>query len=95
MPDMPSRSLKRRLEIESGKSFRQQPEGFRVGGPLRSIDVAARIMLVGDAAGHTHAITGGGIPQTVIAGGMAGRAAVACINGNKEAIQILFRSMEK
>ncbi|MBU0733866.1 MAG: NAD(P)/FAD-dependent oxidoreductase [Proteobacteria bacterium] len=58
-----------------------------VGGPLHSIDGGARIMLVGDAAGHTHAITGGGIPLAVICGAMAGRAAAAYSGGDKEAIQ--------
>ncbi|HID30189.1 MAG TPA: NAD(P)/FAD-dependent oxidoreductase, partial [Desulfobacterales bacterium] len=56
-----------------------------VGGPLRSIDEGARVILVGDAAGHTHAITGGGIPQAVICGSMAGMAAAACARGDKEA----------
>ena len=58
-----------------------------VGGPLRSIDEKARIILVGDAAGHTHAITGGGIPQAVICGAMAGRAAAAGAGGDSRAFK--------
>jgi geranylgeranyl reductase family protein len=58
-----------------------------VGGPLRSIDEGARIILVGDAAGHTHAITGGGIPQAVVCGAMAGRAAAAAASGDNQAFQ--------
>ena len=46
-----------------------------VGGPLRT--VAKNIVLAGDAAGHTHPITGAGIPQAVVCGKMAGRAAAA------------------
>ncbi|MDO9537914.1 MAG: NAD(P)/FAD-dependent oxidoreductase [Thermoplasmata archaeon] len=42
-----------------------------VGGTLKS--VKNDMLLVGDAAGHTDAITGGGIPQAVICGEMAGR----------------------
>ncbi len=58
-----------------------------VGGPLRSIDERARTILVGDAAGHTHAVTGGGIPQAVICGAMAGRAAAAAADGHRHAFQ--------
>lgn len=58
-----------------------------VGGPLPSTDRRAGIILAGDAAGHTHAITGGGIPQAVIGGAMAGRAAAAYAGGDKKAFQ--------
>ncbi len=44
-----------------------------MGGPLRT--VKDNVILVGDAAGHTHPITGGGIPQAVVCGRMAGTAA--------------------
>ncbi len=53
-----------------------------VGGPLKVFDEAARVLLVGDAAGQTHAITGGGIPQAVICGAMAGEAAAAAAGGD-------------
>ncbi len=46
-----------------------------VGGPGRT--VAGNVILVGDAAGQTHAITGGGIPQAVVCGEVAGRVAAA------------------
>lgn len=42
-------------------------EGFRDS-------IHAHVLFVGDAAGQTHAISGGGIPQAVIAGRMAGTA---------------------
>lgn len=48
-----------------------------VGGPLST--VKENILLVGDAAGQTHPITGGGIPQAVICGEIAGRVAALAI----------------
>ncbi len=53
-----------------------------VGGPLRTYDEATRVLLAGDAAGQTHAITGGGIPQAVICGAMAGQAAADAAGGD-------------
>ena len=49
-----------------------------VGGPL--VTVKDNIMLVGDAAGHTHSITGGGIPQAVLCGRIAGGIAAKAVN---------------
>jgi digeranylgeranylglycerophospholipid reductase len=66
-----------------------------VGGPLRFIDEKERIILVGDAAGHTHAITGGGIPQAVICGTMAGRAAAARADGDKRSFQNYLRQWRR
>ena len=82
--------FKEKIGDRIGEVFQITAGRIPVGGPLHSIDVRARIMLVGDAAGHTHAITGGGIPQAVIGGGMAGRAAAAYISGDKEAIETYF-----
>lgn len=48
-----------------------------VGGPLNT--VKDNIMLVGDAAGQTHPITGGGITQAVICGKIAGKIAACAI----------------
>ncbi len=62
-----------------------------VGGPLKAFDAAARVLLVGDAAGQTHAITGGGIPQAVICGALAGRAAADAAGGDAGA----FRRYER
>lgn len=58
-----------------------------VGGPLPSVDERAGIILVGDAAGHTHAITGGGVPQAVLCGTLAGTAAAEYAKANKKALQ--------
>jgi digeranylgeranylglycerophospholipid reductase len=55
------------------------------GRPLPSIDRVKRVLLAGDAAGHTHAVTGGGIPQAVMGGKLAGRAAAAIARGDEQA----------
>jgi flavin-dependent dehydrogenase len=56
-----------------------------VGGPLST--VRGNVMLVGDAAGQTHSITGGGIPQAIICGRIAGRVAAKAIRlGKLEAL---------
>jgi digeranylgeranylglycerophospholipid reductase len=51
-----------------------------VGGFLQS--VKGNVMLVGDAAGQTHPITGGGIPQAVICGRIAGETASTAVKEN-------------
>lgn len=56
-----------------------------VGGPLHTVE--DNIMLVGDAAGQTHPITGGGISQAVICGKIAGRISARAIR--KENMDIL------
>lgn len=56
-----------------------------VGGPVKSADDARRIILVGDAAGQTHPITGGGILQAVICGAAAGHQAAAAARGRDSA----------
>ena len=57
-----------------------------VGGPLNT--VKENIMLVGDAAGQTHPITGGGIVPAVICGKIAGKVAAQAIQ--KDDIGILL-----
>ena len=44
-------------------------------------------LLAGDAAGHTHPITGGGIHQAVESGRMAGEAAAGHVNGDEAALK--------
>jgi flavin-dependent dehydrogenase len=80
-------AFKERIKDRIGEVIRMTSGRVPVGGPLRSIDRENRIILVGDAAGHTHAIAGGGIPQAVICGAMAGRAAASHVNGNKQAFE--------
>ena len=52
--------------------------GWIPAGPVRTT-VAGNKMLVGDAAGQTHPITGAGLPQAVICGRMAGKWAARSI----------------
>jgi geranylgeranyl reductase family protein len=56
-----------------------------VGGPLKT--VVGRVLLVGDAGGFTHPITGGGIHQAVETGAMAGEAAARFISGDNGALR--------
>ncbi len=57
-----------------------------VGGP-RSVR-HGNVLLVGDAAGHTHPLTGAGIVNAIIAGEMAGRAAArAVLDGDETALE--------
>lgn len=84
------KSFKERITDRIGEVVDITAGLIPVGGPLHSIDEKDRIILVGDAAGHTHAITGGGIPQAVICGTMAGRAAAAGANGDKQTFQNYF-----
>jgi geranylgeranyl reductase family protein len=81
------KAFKAKLKDRLGDVVEVTAGRIPVGGPLRSIDERARIILVGDAAGHTHAITGGGIPQAVMCGAMAGRAAAAGAAGDPQAFQ--------
>lgn len=52
-----------------------------VGGPLPVIH-RDNMLLVGDAAGHTHAVTGGGIMSAIIDGKLAGQAAAKAVLHN-------------
>jgi len=64
-----------------------------VGGPLRT--VVGRVLLVGDAGGFTHPITGGGIHQAVETGAMAGEAAARYISGDKGALRGYARDWDE
>lgn len=73
----------RRLEAE-GKirgAAVAHAAGWIPVGPMRDA-VHGKIMLVGDAAGHTHPITGAGIFAAVTCGKLAGKYAVAAVAGN-------------
>jgi geranylgeranyl reductase family protein len=56
------------------------------GGPLEGIAGKSWI-LVGDAAGYADAITGGGLPQAVMMGSRAGRAAAEFLGGKAPALK--------
>ncbi len=80
-------AFKERIKDRIGDVVEVTAGRIPVGGPLHSTDRGVQVILAGDAAGHTHAITGGGIPQAVIGGAMAGRAAAAHAGGDKKAFQ--------
>lgn len=52
--------------------------------------VYENVVLVGDAAGHTHPVTGAGIFAAVIGGRMAGRKAAAAVNSGDDRQLALF-----
>lgn len=79
--------FKNRIKDRIGEVVEKTAGRIPAGGPLPSIDEKSRTLLVGDAAGHTHAVTGGGIPQAVLCGAMAGRAAAAFAKGDKVALK--------
>ena len=62
-----------------------------VGGVLNT--VKDNVILVGDAAGQTHSITGGGIPQAIICGKIAGRVTAQAIK--KDNLNILLEYKDK
>ncbi|MDG6217966.1 MAG: NAD(P)/FAD-dependent oxidoreductase [Candidatus Thermoplasmatota archaeon] len=64
-----------------------------VGGFVPS--VKDNILLVGDAAGQTHPITGGGIPQAVICGRIAGETASTAIKENDLSILTEYETQWK
>jgi geranylgeranyl reductase family protein len=67
-----------------GKVQRVTGGKIPVGGPRRC--VKGRFVLVGDAAGYTHPITGGGNHQAVETGRLAGKAAAAFVAGDEGAL---------
>ena len=83
--------FKKTIAHRIGKVLKVTAGRIPVGGPLRSIDEHARVILAGDAAGHTHAITGAGIAQAVICGTLAGRAAALAAGGNQQAFKDYHR----
>lgn len=76
--------------LENDRKVINSPLSITVGlipasGPLENT-VFENIILVGDAAGQTHPITGGGIPQAVICGKIAGLVAAESIRLSKPEI---------
>ena len=70
--DRPTELLAR-FASRLGVTIREQTLGFvPMAGPSKRT-VAGNVLLVGDAAGHTMASNGGGIPTAMIAGREAGR----------------------
>ena len=67
-----------KLKLKAFESIRTTKGLIPTNGILDSI-VRGKIVLVGDAAGLAHAITGAGIPQAVLSGGLAGRAIIRAL----------------
>ena len=57
-----------------------------VSGPREQL-YKGNVLFCGDAAGLTHPITGAGIPQAVVSGSLAGKAAVALAGGGESAAE--------
>ncbi len=87
IPKVAFRTFREKMKDRIGELVSVTAGLIPVGGPLPSVDEKAGIILVGDAAGHTHAITGGGVPQAVLCGTIAGTAATDYAKGNKKALQ--------
>lgn len=66
--------LRKRGTLREG--LQGQPTGglVPVGGP-HPVTASGSVLLAGDAAGHTDPVTGGGIPNALLCGELAGRAA--------------------
>lgn len=65
-------------KLGSGKIIEFRVGAIPVGGPNEK-NVLDNVMLVGDAAGQVHPITGGGIGYAMVCGSIAGKVAVKCI----------------
>lgn len=76
-------ALHRKLVVEGrvGESILHRTGGAIPVGGLRQNLVMGNVLLVGDAAGLTHPITGAGIAAAVLSGELAGQAAAAWLIG--------------
>ncbi len=70
-----------RLQLRKNSGIRFSKGLIPTGGILDTL-VKHNMLLVGDAAGLVHAITGAGIPQAVISGKLAGRIIVKALAEN-------------
>lgn len=79
----PLEALHRQLVSEGlvGENILYRTGGAIPVGGLREFLVIGRCMFVGDAAGLTHPITGGGISAAVVSGERAGQAAAEYLQG--------------
>jgi flavin-dependent dehydrogenase len=83
----PLESLHRQLVREGlvGEEILYRTGGAIPVGGLREFLIVGRCLFVGDAAGLTHPITGGGISAAVVSGERAGQAAAEYLAGDEEA----------
>lgn len=70
-------SLLNRLSLDPRGVVGRTAGLIPVGGPVRT--TVGNVLLAGDAAGHTHPVTGAGILHAVISGDAAGRAAARAV----------------
>lgn len=87
--------LHRQLELQGvvgGEILARSGGAIPVGG-LRSPLVSGSVMLVGDAGGFTHPVTGAGIDVAVVSGERAGQAAVAWLAGEAGALHAFEQDM--
>lgn len=76
-----------KLNLKSSESIRTTKGLIPTSGILDSV-VRGKIVLVGDAAGLTHAVTGAGIPQAVLSGKLAAQALTRALkDGNFELLR--------
>ena len=73
-----------RLAVGRGAIVGRTGGAVPVGGPVERIRVGDTL-LVGDAAGHTHPITGAGIFSAVVAGTLAGQAVAKAVKAGDDA----------
>lgn len=85
----PLDQLHQRLAAEGvvGREILGRTGGMIPVGGLRPELAFDHVMLVGDAGGFTHPITGAGIHAAVSSGERAGQAAVAWLNGRQNALR--------
>jgi len=97
-PDLktPLDRLHQRLVAEGvvGQEIHGRTGGAIPVGGLRPGLTVGHVMLVGDAGGFTHPITGAGIDAAVSSGERAGQAAVAWLNGKGNALQEFEKDMK-
>ncbi len=71
--------------VRTGPLARRTGGWIPVGGPRPRVQ-AGNVLLAGDAAGHTHPVTGAGIHHAVAAGILAGRLAARAAGGDSGAL---------
>lgn len=67
--------------IEDGRPIAKTSGLIPVGGPCK-VTQQDNMLLSGDAAGHTHPVTGGGIMNAIVTGQMAGKIAAQAVIKN-------------
>lgn len=87
--------LHQQLELQGtvGKEIFARTGGSIPVGGLRAPLVSGSVMLVGDAGGFTHPVTGAGIDAAVVSGERAGQAARAWLAGEAGALHAFEQDM--